>query len=322
MGLGAWLVTSPPILAYRDAAMTWNDVVAGAAIFVPPSLRFLAHRGGGLRQPQSAPGSVRAARVLDAERGRVSERHAGGALVIGFALLLPPVPGVSPIARATGPDIPPGWSFNPSNWLQRLPIIALAFVGLFVSRYLAAYQLGHTDMAWDPFFDRGTERIITSEVSRAWPVSDAGLGAVTYVLEILTGLLGDRRRWRTLPWAVILFGIMIVPLGAVSIFFIIIQPIVIGTWCTLCLVAQATMLAQIPYSLDEMLASAQFLLARKRQASRCCASSFSATPSTATGKNERTNLRRRRARSCARHSRAAVSACRGPSPLRSRSASG
>jgi hypothetical protein len=175
------------------------------------------------------------------------------------------MPGVSPIARATGPDVPPGWSFNPSDWLQRLPIIALAFVGLFVSRYLAAYQLGHTEMAWDPFFGRGTERIITSEVSQAWPVSDAGLGAVTYVLEILTGLLGDRRRWRTAPWVVILFGIMIVPLGAVSIFFIIIQPIVIGTWCTLCLVAAAAMLAQIPYSLDEMLASTQFLIERKRQ---------------------------------------------------------
>ena len=62
-----------------------------------------------------------------------------------------------------------------------------------------------------------------SEVSEAWPVPDAGLGAMTYALEILTGLMGSTRRWRTMPWLVMLFGIMIVPLGVVSIFFIIIQ---------------------------------------------------------------------------------------------------
>jgi hypothetical protein len=61
-----------------------------------------------------------------------------------------------------------------------------------------------------------------------------------------------------------LFGLMIAPLGVVSIFFIIIQPIWIGTWCTLCLIAAAAMLVQIPYSLDELLATTQFLLRRKR----------------------------------------------------------
>ena len=62
-----------------------------------------------------------------------------------------------------------------------------------------------------------------------------------------------------MPWLVVLFGLMIVPLGIVSIFFIIIQPIVIGTWCTLCLIAAAAMLLQIPYSLDELVATGQFL---------------------------------------------------------------
>jgi hypothetical protein len=102
-------------------------------------------------------------------------------------------------------------------------------------------------------------------VSEAWPVSDAGVGAVTYLLEILTGLIGSARRWRTMPWLVVLFGFMIVPLGAVSITFIVIQPIVIGTWCTLCLIAAAAMLLQIPYSLDELAATGQFLW-RRRQA--------------------------------------------------------
>src|ERR671918_3071886 len=197
-----------------------------------------------------------------------------GALIAGLAVALPPEPGVSPLAAASGPGTPPGWSYNPSSWTQRLPIIALAFVGLYVSRYLAAYQLGHIDGVWEPFFEggpdprNGTEEIITSSVSQAWPVPDAGLGAITYLLEIATGVIGSRRRWRTMPWLVMLFGLMIAPLGIVSIFFIIIQPIWIGTWCTLCLIAAAAMLVQIPYSLDELVATLQFLLRRRRAGER------------------------------------------------------
>jgi len=63
---------------------------------------------------------------------------------------------------------------------------------------------------------------------------------------------------------VTLFGILIVPLGIVSITFIVIQPIIIGTWCTLCLVAAAAMLIQIPYSVDELVATGQFLWRRKK----------------------------------------------------------
>jgi hypothetical protein len=65
-----------------------------------------------------------------------------------------------------------------------------------------------------------------------------------------------------MPWLVLLFGLMIAPLGITSIFFIIIQPIVIGTWSTLALIAAAAMLVQIPYSLDELIATLQFLRRR------------------------------------------------------------
>jgi hypothetical protein len=144
-----------------------------------------------------------------------------------------------------------------------------------VSRYLAAYQLGHVDNVYEPFFDgspsdpkNGTEEIITSWVSEAWPVSDAAVGGYTYALEILTGAVGSRARWRTMPWLVVLFGLMIAPLGVVSIFFIVIQPILLGTWSTLALLAAAAMLVQIPYSLDELLASVQFVRRRVRAGSR------------------------------------------------------
>jgi hypothetical protein len=84
--------------------------------------------------------------------------------------------------------------------------------------------------------------------------------AVAYMLEVLMGAMGDKRRWRTMPWMVTFFGILVVPLGVVSIYFIIIQPIVIGTWCTLCLLAALAMLIMIPFALDELVAMGQFLV--------------------------------------------------------------
>lgn len=270
--LGVWLVTSPPLLGLQSRALALSDVMAGMALIVFAALS-LSWRLPWARWVCAAIGAwVMSAPILfwaPTAAGYVNDTLVG-MLIIGFAVLVPPEPGVSPVAATSGPTTPPGWSFNPSGWTQRLPIIALALVGLHVSRYLAAYQLGHIDAVWEPFFaggpdpKNGTEEIITSSVSQAWPVPDAGLGALTYLMEIVTGVIGSRRRWRTMPWLVLLFGLMIAPLGVVSIFFIIIQPIWIGTWCTLCLIGAAAMLVQIPYSLDEIVATCQFLWRRKR----------------------------------------------------------
>lgn len=287
VALGLWLMSSPFIfglaegwglpgervapnqrgLDFSDTWMTASDLVSGLLIVVL-ALLSLSRRIGWARWATAAIGTwLLFAPLLFWTPSAVAYANDTliGALVILFAVGVPATPGVGPIARLAGPDVPPGWDYSPSSWNQRIPIIALALVGLLISRYLAAFQLGHIPAAWDPFFGDGTERIITSSLSEAWPVSDAGLGGAVYVLEIVTGIIGDKRRWRTLPWLVLLFGLMIVPLGAVSIFFIIIQPIAIGTWCTLCLVAAAAMLIQIPYSFDEILATLQFIKARRRQ---------------------------------------------------------
>lgn len=267
MGMGSWLCTSPPLLGYRDERMAISDLLCGGLVLLFGALSL----SRGMPWARFANAFIGLwllfAPLLfwTPEPAAYLNDTLVGALVIGFAVLARPTPGVGMAARMSGPDIPPGWDYSPSSWMQRIPIIFLAFIGLYISRYLAAYQLGHIDHAWDPYFGDGTERIITSDVSKAWPVSDAGIGAVTYLLEILTGIIGGRNRWRTMPWLVILFGLMIVPLGAVSIFFIIIQPILIGTWCTLCLIAAAAMLLQIPYSVDELIATGQFLLDRRRK---------------------------------------------------------
>jgi nucleoside-diphosphate-sugar epimerase len=273
IGLGTWLVTSPPLLDIAPVEYAWSDVGAGMAVMLLAALS-LSWRFGWARWAAAAVGVwvmfAPLAFWTPTAAAYVSDTLVG-MLIVGFAVLTRPTPGVSYMAARSGPDVPPGWDVNPSSWTQRLPIIALAVVGLYVSRYLAAYQLGHVDSVWEPFFGgtvagrNGTEQIITSRVSAAWPVSDAGLGGLTYALEILTGIIGSTQRWRTMPWVVVLFGIMIVPLGVVSITFIVIQPIVIGTWCTLCLIAAAAMLLQIPYSLDELVATGQFLWRRKRK---------------------------------------------------------
>lgn len=189
-----------------------------------------------------------------------------GALVIAFSVIVPMMPGMSMAGMMDPKVVPPGWTYCPSTGAQRLPIAAMGLIGLLIARMLTAYQLGHVGYAWEPFFagdpldvKNGTEEIITSAVSKAWPIPDAGLGTVSYTLEILMAVMGTRDRWRTMPWMVTFFGILVIPLGVVSIYFIIIQPIVIGTWSTPALIAALAMLIMIPFAIDEVIAMGQFL---------------------------------------------------------------
>ncbi|MFP4098412.1 MAG: vitamin K epoxide reductase family protein [Alphaproteobacteria bacterium] len=274
--LAIWLLTAPFTLGYESQGMTISDVASGAALLLFGFMA-LSKNHGWARLACGAVGLWVLGAPLIFWAPTAAAYLNGtlvGMLIVGFATLTRPWPFMSKAAAMTGPDVPPGWDFSPSSWFQRLPVILLAVVGFFISRYLCAYQLGHIDGVWEPFFTgspdnpkNGTEEIITSSVSEAWPVPDAGLGALTYALEILTGMIGSTRRWRTMPWLVMLFGFMIVPLGIISITFIIIQPIVIGTWCTLCLIAAAAMVIQIPYFLDELVATGEFLW-RKHKAGR------------------------------------------------------
>jgi hypothetical protein len=273
MALATWLIAQPPLIDVEEPSLRQSEIALGAALLVGAALA-LSSRAQWARWLCAGIGAlVMAAPFLFSTQNAAAYLSDTliGALIFGFAVCTKPEPGPSAIAAMTGPATPPGWSYNPSRWTQRLPIIVLALIGLYVSRYLAAYQLGHISGVWEPFFagspsdpQNGTEEIITSAVSKAWPVSDAAIGSYTYLLEILTGIVGSQMRWRTMPWLVILFGLMIAPLGVVSISFIIIQPLVIGTWSTLALIGAAAVLIQIPYSLDELLASLQFLRRRAK----------------------------------------------------------
>jgi uncharacterized membrane protein len=162
-----------------------------------------------------------------------------------------------------GSDTPPGWSYDPSSWRERIPILILATLGFGIATYLALYQLGVVSHVWEPFFGDGSQRVLHSEISRLLPVPDAALGAAGYLVDAVSGVIGGRGRWRTLPWVVIVFGIAVGPLGAVSITLVMIQPLLVHGWCTLCLGSALISVLMIGPAMDEMLASLQYLKRRR-----------------------------------------------------------
>ena len=260
MILGVWLATSPAILGYESLALSVSDLVSAAVLVTLAWLAFQGRTWAGWTIGGVGIWLLFAPLVFSAPTAaEMANDTLLGALVIGLGILVPHGMAME------GPEIPPGWSYNPSTWVQRTPIIALGLLGFFISRYLAAYQLGHIDSAWDPFFGPGTERILTSDVSKMFPVSDAGLGAVVYALEVLMGLMGDHRRWRTMPWMVAGFGILVIPLGVAQVLLIMLQPVAVGTWSTLALASAAGMLLMVTLSIDEVVAMGQLLVAQRRQ---------------------------------------------------------
>lgn len=257
MALGLWLAAFPWTFGLTSQAMIWSDHLSGIALICLGFLSLSPNRiwsdwsilfvGLWL---QFAPLVFWAQ-----ESSAYANDTLIGVLAMALSFLLP----VHKPPKEEGSDIPPGWSYNPSSWTQRIATIGLAMVCWFFSRYLAAYQLGYIHTMWDPFFGDGTIRVITSQISHDFPVSDAGLGALGYTLEFLMGWQGDKRRWHTMPWMVIVFGIFVVPVSFISILLIILQPVAVGAWCFLCLFTAVCMLVMIVFTVAEVVAAAQFL---------------------------------------------------------------
>lgn len=180
-------------------------------------------------------------------------------------------PGGTTTAGEGRDDVPPGWSQNPSSWRQRMPIVVLALVGTAVATSLALYQQDVVDRVFEPFFGDGTESIVKdssfSKLFEGLPIGDAALGAISYLLDAVTGVIGGTKRWRTMPWIVIVFGVFVGPLGVVSVMLIVFQPVLYDNFCTLCLTSAAISLAMIGPAVDEVLASTQYLR-RERDAGR------------------------------------------------------
>ena len=298
MMLGLWLLTSPFTLGYmsdfvpdanqlrvmverglpsfelRNLLMTWSEVISGILLLIFSALSANASRRYPWAQWANAALGFWLLFAPLVFWTPLPEAYANGTLVgtlvIALSVLIPMMPGMSMAGMMGGPDVPPGWAYTPSSWLQRLPIAVFALIGFFIARILGAYQLGHIDTVWEPFFAgsggmNGTETIITSDASKAWPIADGALGGIVYMAELVMIWMGGKTRWRTMPWMILALAITMLPLGLVSIYFIIIQPIVIGTWCTLCLIAGLAMVVMIPYALNEFVAMGEFMLDAQRK---------------------------------------------------------
>jgi nucleoside-diphosphate-sugar epimerase len=300
--LGFWLLTSPFTLGYmsdfapdtnqlrvmverglpsfelRNLLMTWSDVISGILVIVFSMLSADAWRRNPWAQWANAFVGLWLLFAPLLFWTPLPEAYANGtlvgALVIALSVLIPMMPGMSMAGMMGKPDVPRGWAYTPSSWLQRMPIAVLALIGFLIARVLGAYQLGHINAVWEPFFAgsgamkglmNGTETIITSDMSKAWPIPDGALGGIVYMVELAMIWMGGKTRWRTMPWMVLALAIEMLPLGLVSIYFVIIQPIVIGTWCTLCLIAALAMVVMIPYSLNEFVAMGQFMAEAHRK---------------------------------------------------------
>lgn len=260
MFLGVWQLLAPGTFGFLDTSLGRCDIFCGLA---------LLYLGWEMRRSSKswilwvagligvwlefAPIAMR----IPQAAGYLNDTLVG-VLAVFFSLLL-----ANP-RDSKGRHIPKGWSYNPSSYVQRLPVIALTVVAWFLARYLAAYQLGFIHTMWDPFFGHGTIDVITSEISKSLPVPDAGLGAFAYTLEFLLGCHGGRARWRTAPWLVLSFGLLVVPVGLVSILLITLQPLVVHAWCTICLLTAFTMLIMIMLAIDEVTASLQLIRRGKR----------------------------------------------------------
>lgn len=259
MTLGAWLLFSPAALAYGSARMTWNDMISGVLVIAFAILSMTGRPWAPWANALVGLWVAFAPLVFWApDPAAYANDTLVGILIAAFSVIIP--------MRSTmpGPEVPPGWTYNPSTWAQRAPVIILATVSFFLARYMASFQLGHIAAVWDPFFRRGTEVVLTSTVSKAFPVSDAGLGAYTYLVELLSAVMGDARRWRTMPWMVAMFGVVVIPLGITSVVLIMLQPVSVGRWCTICLITALFMLIMVAVSLDEVVAMIQFLILGKR----------------------------------------------------------
>ena len=150
IGLGAWLMTSPivfgmfgggtfseavlrvtaernlPAPEWRTAMLASSDIASGLLLIAFGCLSLMPR----FRWAQWANTFVGlwllfAPLVYWAPSAAVyASDTLIGALAIAFAVLVPMMPGMSMEGMMDPSAIPPGWSYSPSTWAQRMPIIA------------------------------------------------------------------------------------------------------------------------------------------------------------------------------------------------------
>lgn len=160
--------------------------------------------------------------------------------------------------------IPWGKRSNPSAWSKRIVLMIMALAGFLIALYLGLYQLHIFASVWEPFFGNGTNVVVKSAFSRSLPIPDGLIGAFGYLCDIVLVSIGGNNRWKSKPWVVILYSIVIIMMGLASILLIILQPLVLHAWCTLCLVSAALSLGMVIPVTEELRASIHYIKKEKK----------------------------------------------------------
>ncbi len=159
-------------------------------------------------------------------------------------------------AQPASARVRPGSGDERSYRSERIAVLVLAIVGCAIACYLTAYQVGRVAAPWDPIFGTASsERVLTSALTRALPVPDAGLGAVGYLVEIVLVAIGGAHRWRVHPRVVLLYGLVVAGMALISLMLILTQAFVVHTGCALCLTSAAISLVNAALARGEVWAS-------------------------------------------------------------------
>ncbi|QTE50406.1 SPW repeat protein [Mucilaginibacter rubeus] len=134
--LGFFLMAAPFTFGYKSAAMTYSDLISGVLLVIFSLLSANPFR---LWAPWAS--AFVGVWLLFAplifwspDATAYITDSIAGVFAIGLSVLIPEMPGMMQMMMTMppGPDTPPGWSYNPSTWLQRTPIIILGWIGFFV----------------------------------------------------------------------------------------------------------------------------------------------------------------------------------------------
>ncbi|HEY5630061.1 MAG TPA: vitamin K epoxide reductase family protein [Candidatus Limnocylindrales bacterium] len=180
-------------------------------------------------------------------------------------------------ARGIDGDIAAGRAPGPSAWGHRLPVLVLVLVGLAVALDLTLVQLGVL-APWDPVFGDGTRRVLFSSLARSLPIPDAGLGAAAYAVEAVLLVPGGADRWTTRPGLAAALGLLTLAMAAGGIVLILVQGLVIGAFCALCLASALISIAAAALDLPELRAALGRLRSRGRDPSPNAGRAAPSTP--------------------------------------------
>jgi uncharacterized membrane protein len=157
-------------------------------------------------------------------------------------------------------NIPPGWKDDPSRRGRRGPVLILSLAGCGLAVYLTLYQLDVLGNVFEPFFGNGSLRILKeSAISRLLPIPDASLGAIAYLAEAASELLGGAGRWRTAPWKSLLTGLISCGLFLAALVLVFCQAVVFHAYCTLCLASAICSVAIFALALPESIAAVHYV---------------------------------------------------------------